>query len=308
MQSLYLSKTCISTAGAQDTLMKFTLFISALLLIFSCNPSADKAGTDSTVDDEEFLNTNEEDSDEEEIDAELSPESHQLLLTMEGNYFVLDHGSGIFSYLEDCAYNEGEISIRQKLDNVAFWGIEWYGEWIDIHSVTETEREITVSNLEEDLVFIFRKQETEFVFEFIVAGYRDSWYLAKSEHIQEFEIISCDNILRIISDLPDTYYLLTEIDGEEVIYYPCYAPDVIIMDGETIDFSSGSDPYPIESMEKLFNRIVVRYMPADTILDSIIINRVNENIYTISTDESNAKRYVREEAIGLYKEVNEGCE
>ena len=167
---------------------------------------------------------------------------------------------------------------------------------------------IKIYSEDSEYVFVLSKNKKDKVWDFGVLGYKDQTYLTRVENIAEFEIKPCTDIEKIMHEIPDTWFEISTIEGQEVIYEPCEsAPGGITITTKTIDFWGGSDPYKIRSMTKLNNEVTIIYERHDLSESKIIFKEWNETILSIKIEDKNAVKHVSKEAKGNYPIIEEEC-
>ena len=230
-------------------------------------------------------------------------------MKIEGKYFSLQENEGSFTYVEDCDYNDGDIQFLKKLDDVAFWEVQWLGELFDIRKVEEKDGTITISAYSDSKkVFVLSKNENEFVWDIALSGSEEVTSFCRAEDAPNFSVSPCTSIHKIMAGIPESWYEISEYEGENVIFVPCEdAPGGITIDGETIDFWSGSDPYPILSMSKLFNKVTIVYQSGDQSESTIVMHEINGHVIRFGDGSDDDSRYVEQDSKDSYPTIEEEC-
>ncbi|WP_340075581.1 hypothetical protein [Leptobacterium sp. I13] len=282
-----------------------TLLVFTILLIFigcrNSNTNTNKGG-------KEVSNPIEVESN---LDNALTTEAIELVKKLEGIYYTLrKDGTNLF-YEESCSYNPYDVKITEVAEESGYWDIYWLDESFSIHAVKEKDGDIYITSKEDiENTFIFSKNTNDLLWDFAMMGSKETTPIVKIEDVENFEMKPCTDAEEIMKRIPTTWYQISELDGKEAIYEPCMeAPIGITIDANSIDFWSGSDPYRIVSMSKLFNRITIKYQSIhNEDIGSIIMHNLYGDVIQFGNGTSKDHRYVNEQALDMYPIIKEECE
>lgn len=278
-------------------IMKYILLIIPFFI--SCN---NQKKTDATANKELIVKEGTPTSFEE---VELNAEQNSILKVLEGNYFALEKNDNTYIYVEDCAYSEADLVITKKLDDVNFWEITVYSNTYDIQKVNQTNNVISIDTNGKTFTF----SQEDMVWEVTTAHWDDAIAFTKIENIKEFSHDPCTSIHKIMDGMPEDWYEISEINGKSVIFEPCEeAIGGLTITGETIDFWSGTDPYPIISMTKSYNEVIIFYTNGIQETDSIIMHDMDKAIFRFGKGDETDKRYVPDVIASDFPTVKEDCD
>ncbi len=273
-----------------------------IILLFSigCGQNTNQDKLEAATD----TSTSENDVEEVFEEIELSVSENEIIKALAGNYFSLQKNDDGYIYMEDCSYSEWDVAIEKKLDNVNFWEISFYSTRYDIQEVKQEEELITI--LAEGKTYTFSKKEM--IWEVELPNTQEITALVAAQYLENIAFEPCTEIHKIMDGIPENWYEISEIDGESVVFEPCEdAPGGITINGETIDFWSGSDPYEIHSMTKLYNQISIVYENGLQELDTIIMHDLDEVLFKFGQGNESDRRYAPEEIVTEFPTVNEEC-
>lgn len=238
----------------------------------------------------------------------VSSASTEILQKLEGKYFELSVDEGALYFQEPCEYDFPFMEVSSGSDESGgyiYWGEEFYS----IITVEEQNGKIVIktdSELEGQFTFSANNNKLLWNFE---SERKRSPAIVRIEDVQNFEIWPCTDTGEIMKNLSTSWFELSEIDGEKVIYSPCEsAPGGYVFgeNGESIDFGSGSDPDAIVSMSKLDNQISISYRDQYNELEtprSMTVNLTdNKNLIYV-----NDTQYVSEQGKDEFPSVDEDC-
>ncbi len=286
--------------------MKYLCSVLLLALLFSCGNQNSKKNN------EDPAGASDQETENQISEKAISSEGLELLQKLKGNYYTLQQDGDALFYQEKCTYNEKDISISEIAEGSGYWEFYWLNETLDIHQVEEKEGSIYItSHTDEDQTFIFSQHKNKSVWDLTVAGYRDTTPLTRVEDAHTFTAKPCTDIAEIMQRIPESWYLLTEIDGENVLYEPCEdAPGGITIDETSIDFWSGSDPYQVVSMRKLFNKVTITYQSLydRQIQDSIVMHDMYSAVFKFGKGTEDDNNYVSEQSKDSFTTVQEDCD
>ena len=242
------------------------------------------------------------------VDYELSTHENQLIQGLRGNYFDLKMIDGKLTYEESWKLNDFDFQIIRKLDDVNLWEIYSLGSHYDVFKVEKKGDKIIIHSFEEEEVIFYLyvdNKKEEILFH--IQGYRDDFYLIQDKDVAKVKSKSCSNATMILKNISFKWFTLTAIDGEMVLFEPCEE----VMDGmsianNSVDFWSGSDPYPILSVEKLYENISIFYKNSFEV-DTLVFQSVENGLFKIGAGKSTDPIYVSDKSKSRYKIVSE-CE
>ncbi|MCH8902965.1 MAG: hypothetical protein IIA45_03510 [Bacteroidetes bacterium] len=257
----------------------------------------------------------------EESEQIEEPSPHfELLSQLEGTYFILTEEFDGYYYEEPCGFVEFDVKIVEVSEYSDNWEIYLpgdYGEYYTITSAEEKNEGIYITATEEVegevRTWAFLPNPAEYVWEFITLGLKYNPQIVKAENLEEFEIRPCLDALEIMRELPSTWYMISVIDGKDVIYEPCFEPPggfSIDKDAKWLDFWTSGDPFEILSMVKHNNRIEIVYKsefdPEEKtfIMHNYSFSQTAQFGYGIEEDEM----YVSDELRSMYPTVEEECD
>ena len=225
------------------------------------------------------------------VDYELSTHENQLIQGLRGNYFDLKMIDGKLTYEESWKLNDFDFQIIRKLDDVNLWEIYSLGSHYDVFKVEKKGDKIIIHSFEEEEVIFYLyvdNKKEEILFH--IQGYRDDFYLIQDKNVAKVKSKSCSNATMILKNISFKWFTLTAIDGEMVL----------------VDFWSGSDPYPILSVEKLYENISIFYKNSFEV-DTLVFQSVENGLFKIGAGKSTDPIYVSDKSKSRYKIVSE-CE
>ena len=234
----------------------------------------------------------------------------ELVESLAGEYFLMSDDSGGGFRHEPCKFVRFDLNVYEIAEGSGFWELHWLEDIYPIHSAQEKDGVIYVrSETDMERLFLFTSTDDERLLRFAMMGTREPPLIVRVEQVEEFYIEPCTDIDEIMKKLPATWYLITEMDGKDVIYVECQAPPGgLSIGGGTVDFWSGSDPYPILRMHKSNNRITVVYKANfGEWIDSLVIYDLYAGVAKIGFGDDDDDRYVSEAAKERYVVVEEEC-
>ncbi len=285
-------------------IMKYMLLSLSLLIIAGCSNQSGNTKNDA----ENPAKTDLPQAEEVLEEVELSPEESQIMSNLKGAYFTLSKRGNSLTYVEECSFSEGDIRISKKLDEMDFWEIYWRGSSYDVQKVNIENRVVRIKAYSNEITtFTLSKKDTEFAQNMSVSGSTELISITRVEDVKNFNSEPCTEIIQIMDGLPQSFYELTDLDGKQVFYEPCEdAPGGITMDGETIGFWSGTDPYPIITMSKLFNKIRIVY-EANGQQTALVMTLRNSTVFQFGKGNDDDTFYVQEDSKDQYETIQEEC-
>ncbi len=284
--------------------MNLLIALFFVVLFISCDNSEMK-----TIEDE--LENNLEIVEEENAWGEFLPKEQELMQKLDGEYYLLS-GEGEEIYYQDyCDFSSFDISVYEASKDSRHWLIHWAGEEYKINKVEETKNGIYITTLSEsEQDFMFSHNENKLLRNF-GSGAKEAPLIVRVEDLENFEIRPCTDEKAIIKDAGRSWYLVSLIDGIEVVFEPCMeAPGGFSFDEKSIDFWSGSDPYEIISFSKFNNKTIIVYQTRlDNKLDSLVVNGLNREVIHIKNSDGQDEYYVSERSRKeLYPTLEEDCD
>jgi len=236
-----------------------------------------------------------------------------LVAKVEGEYFLIESEGEEIYYQEPCDFRSYDIKISESAEGSGEWSIQHQGDYYDIAKIEEKEGNLYVNTRADqpgmDLTFLFGQNEQELLYDFSLMGMSDNSRMTRVQHLDKFENRPCTDRDEIIAGLESTWFYLSTIDNETVIYIPCEeTPGGFGVEDGSFDNWSGIDPFPIVSMSKENNRITMIYKSvfSEETFELVLHNYTGTTIQLGKGSETD-ETYVSEQAKEIYDEVEEEC-
>lgn len=275
-----------------------------LLLVVSCSLGEENNGDDSSLSSEKTA-----DKDDASTMAPQPDDNENNNFSMgklNGSYIELDKKKQDFVYEDKCDFRAYDLRIFEVTEYSDEWRMEWRGDTYDITSVIDKGNTFIIGTTK-DSSFCFKKDDkNDAVWHFFPLEFKGTFFVANTENLENFSSVPCKNMNEIIKNIPSTtWYELTSVDDVLSVVLPCEtAPAGFSIEDSSIDFWSGSDPYPIISMKALQDRLTIVYESRlNSKFDSLEIRNPGEKI--IQIDDT---YFVNERYKDTYPEVQEPCE
>jgi len=282
------------------------LYLLPLLILMGCGNQSSESNVASSSIDEEGGN------DATVPEAAVSID-RSLLSKIADEYYIVTTDNDQVYFQEPCEYLPYHVNITETAEDSGEWNIYYNGDTYDIAQVEEAEGDIRIVTRAEsagmESTFLFSPNENESLWDFIEVGMQGISTLAKTYEMENIEIRPCSDMSKIMAYMEDSWYLISKIDGKDVLYEPCEeAPGGFSLEGSNYDNWSGSDPYAIVSMTKKNNIITMKYKSLynDEIQTQIIHNLAGE-VIQLGDGSPDDSHYIREESKDIYTTIEEGC-
>ena len=241
-------------------------------------------------------------------DVELSAEENEIINELKGNFYKLEANEQTYAYKEPSEFGTFGFQVLRKLDDINFWEIVWMNRAIPIHKVEKTDQEIVLYGFDDEEISFYIKEDPETkVVTVNVGGYPDDFYYTRAENIQVFKAVACVNRDAFLRKMPTAWYGFTEVDGQDVLYQPCEeAPVGLTINSQTIDFWSGTDPYPIIEISKLFDKLSIVYQTSMS-ADTLVMQYQSNNAFKIGDGTPKDPLFISAIAMDNYTIVKEDC-
>lgn len=239
--------------------MKTLILLSVIVLcIASCDSTDDSTTAGSTSNENNTIIETEEQDNDTGKQIELSNDEHKLLLAVRADYKSVKLENGVYTNHENCALDTYDFEINRMLDDVKFWQIVWLNEIYEVHKVTGDTNKLVIE-CSEETTFYFTKKEN--VYELIIGGYTDSFYVATDEQLKKLNHIPCTDREALLDLVSGAWFELVERNALLTVVEFCEeAPIGFDIEDGFLDIRYGGDPFPIQSIKKSHEIITITYL------------------------------------------------